>query len=195
MSRENIDEIEDTLIGTCNIGESEEQDNGEDIGDYGSDDGIDGEEFEIIVESDVEDEFDENGNASDNDESENEADDSSGKNISGFARLFVGIQFDIFLFADAFFVCKNGTRWKKEMPRQFQLLPAHTIFRCRKVGATQAIAGMSMADIFSEIFDDNIQILIYTNKGAEDTFAAWNTEHPDKPPRQWTKLTQTEFMA
>lgn len=48
-----------------------------------------------------------------------------------------------------------------------------------------------------EIFDSNIQTLIcrYTNKKADDVFLAWNAAHPDKPPRQWTKITQTEFLA
>lgn len=90
------------------------------------------------------------------------------------------------MFLDAFYICKNGTKWKKEAPRSFQRLPAHTIFRSRKVGATQGTFGMSMADIFTEIFDDNIQILIcrYTNKKADDVFAIWNRANPDKPMDQ-----------
>lgn len=121
VSSENIDEIEETLIGSGNIGEGEEQDNGEDIGDYGSEDGFDGEEFEVLVESDVEDEFDESGNASDSDEGENEAVDASGKNNSGFARLFVGTQFDISYLQMLFLCVKTERDGKKKRRDNFNV--------------------------------------------------------------------------
>lgn len=56
---------------------------------------------------------------------------------------------------------------------------------------------MAMNDIFTEIFDHNIQALIcrYTDKKANETFAAWNAAHPDKAPQKWTSLTEEELLA
>lgn len=103
----------------------------------------------------------------------------------------------VFLFSDTIFKGKDGTEWLKNPPRLLQRRAAHTIFREQRVGATRETVGLSLADIFCEIFDSDIQAMIcrYTNQKANAFYSAWNTANPTKREHKWTELTETEFIS
>lgn len=98
---------------------------------------------------------------------------------------------------DAFYVGKDGTKWKKTKPN-LQRVPAHNIIREPSfVGPKPNTRSLSDVNTFCLLFNASMQNIIcrHTNRKAEKEYYKWNAENPNKKVLIWDALQEEELLA